>query len=312
MILFALFLVVPQTEIQPEYRIAHPPLAEVSGVVASKQYAGILWAHNDSGDAARIFAMRADGTVVMPVEQRDRYEVAPRLRWMPEMGAPPWLSPRTPWPGISILDARNVDWEDITLYNGTIYIGDVGNNGNTRTDLTVYAVPEPNPYQAAQAGVSVSQPIRYPDQTEFPGRDRRFDCEALFAWRGKLYFITKWRADYSSILPIRGAALYSLRLPLPGGTEPIALERVSTDPNFPGWVTAADLSPDGRRLALLSLYPEPVLLILSEPTSGEDWLSAPRHAIPIPALKQGEAVTWLDDATLLVVNEQRELFRIRL
>jgi hypothetical protein len=77
-------------------------------------------------------------------------------------------------------------------------------------------------------------------------------------------------------------------------------------------VTAADLSPDGHRLSVLSLYPSPALLILSEPESGEDWLAAPRRTISIPSLKQAESVTWLDEKTVLIVNEQRELFRVRL
>ncbi|RMG24518.1 MAG: hypothetical protein D6724_05840 [Armatimonadetes bacterium] len=307
-----LYLVTPVIEIQPEFVLAHPPLSEVSGMVASRQYAGVSWVHNDSGDVARIFAVRADGTVVMPPGQRDRYEVAPVWRWAPGVELPRWLAKRDPWPGVSILDARNVDWEDIALYDGKLYIGDVGNNGNSRTDLTVYVVPEPNPYQTTQAAATLAQRLRYPDQKEFPGTVRRFDCEALFVWRSKLYFITKWRADNSSVLPIKGAALYSLRLPLAGGTEPAVLDRVSVHADFPGWVTAADLSPDGHRLAVLSLYPSPSLLILSEPESGEDWLAAPRRTISIPSLKQAESVTWLDGKTVLIVNEQRELFRVRL
>ena len=48
-----------------------------------------------------------------------------------------WLKERfvdEPWPGIAILDAWNVDWEDITFTDGHLYIGDVGNNGNGRRD----------------------------------------------------------------------------------------------------------------------------------------------------------------------------------
>ena len=37
--------------------VAHGSLDEISGLVVSRQNAGVLWVHNDSGDSARVFAM---------------------------------------------------------------------------------------------------------------------------------------------------------------------------------------------------------------------------------------------------------------
>ena len=46
--------------------ITHGPLAEVSGIAKSQTYEDTYWVHNDSGDEARLFAIRADGSVIVP------------------------------------------------------------------------------------------------------------------------------------------------------------------------------------------------------------------------------------------------------
>ena len=42
--------------------VASAEIREASGLVASRRHPGVLWVHNDSGDTARIFATRPDGT----------------------------------------------------------------------------------------------------------------------------------------------------------------------------------------------------------------------------------------------------------
>ena len=49
--------------LKPAVVVTHPPLEEMSGIVPSRRYPGIFWVHNDSGDEARLFAIRADGSV---------------------------------------------------------------------------------------------------------------------------------------------------------------------------------------------------------------------------------------------------------
>jgi hypothetical protein len=41
--------------------VRHKELTEISGIAVSRQNRNVIWAHNDSGDSARIFAMRTDG-----------------------------------------------------------------------------------------------------------------------------------------------------------------------------------------------------------------------------------------------------------
>jgi hypothetical protein len=58
-------------------------------------------------------------------------------------------------------------------------------------------------------------------------------------------------------------------------------------------------------------YPD--LWLFQRPADGSDrWLSAPARRIPLDrrVLRQVEAVAWIDDGTLLLGSEQRDLFRV--
>jgi hypothetical protein len=96
--------------------IAASELAEASGLVASRAHPGVLWLHNDSGDSARLFALKQDGTL---------------------LGA------------VTIDGAKATDWEDIALGNGPeqdksyLYIADTGDNDKKRDKVQIYRVEEP-------------------------------------------------------------------------------------------------------------------------------------------------------------------------
>ncbi len=44
--------------------MSSPSIDESSGLSASRAHRGVLYTHNDSGDSARVFAVREDGTLV--------------------------------------------------------------------------------------------------------------------------------------------------------------------------------------------------------------------------------------------------------
>src|SRR4051794_26215639 len=91
-------------------------VVEASGIVASRANPNVLWTHNDSGDSARVFAMTTAGA---------------------NLGT------------YSISGAGAVDWEDIDVGPGPVagqqylYIGDIGDNGLSRSSVSIYRVPEP-------------------------------------------------------------------------------------------------------------------------------------------------------------------------
>jgi hypothetical protein len=128
-------------------------LPEASGVAASRRTAGLLWAHNDSGDPM-IFALDLQGAIKSRVR---------------------------------VTGATVDDWEDIAVgpcpQEWCLFIADVGDNGGTRKHITLYRVAEPSLGDAATAPVESFQ-AAYPDGPH--------DAEALFvAGDSEVFLITK-------------------------------------------------------------------------------------------------------------------------
>lgn len=286
--------------------VKHPLLDEMSGLVRSRTYPGVWWVHNDSGDEPRIFAIDAEGRLVMPAWRRDRY-------FADEPAPNPEGADKEPWPGVRILNSANQDWEDITLADGVLYITDMGNNGNAKRDLGIYLVNEPNPAAMDQGTRPiVFIPVAYPDQNAFPPSppaDWRFDCEAVFFSDGKLYFLTKYRADNRFDRITTGTSLYRLDTMQPNRVNALTLIHRADD--LPIIPTSAEVSPDGNRLAVMSYDG---VWLYEKPERGDNWLAGrlTRLSLPDSRIKQAEGVCWDDEWTLRIVNEQRDLLTLDL
>jgi hypothetical protein len=128
------------------------------------------------------------------------------------------------------------DWEDIANDNeGHLYLGDTGNNDARRTEIAVHRIDEPNPKDSGKRiGVNRTWLMRFPQKP--------FDCESLFIWKGHGYVISK-------VLKDQLAEIY--RFPLAEQKEAVVLEFVTRLP-IDSPVTAADISTDGKRLAVIS------------------------------------------------------------
>lgn len=246
--------------------IRSPAIDECSGIVRSRVRPGVFWVHNDSGDAARFFAIDAHGDLL----------------------------------GEYALDgARNVDWEDIAAdEDGRLYLADTGNNRNKRRDLTVYVCAEPTPPAHATSVLHV--PVlarlrfRYPDQAAFPDSSQfNFDCEAMFWNAGRIYLLTKHRSDIRT-------TLYRLD-PAQTDREQVAEKIGACDIGSP--VTAADCTPDGKLLAVLSYQ---YIHLFEAPAQGDRWLDGRVHATLIEG-RQCEGLCF-DRDRILFTNEQREIF----
>src|SRR5210317_1822135 len=88
------------------------PIKEMSGIARSVSYPGVFWVLNDSGDEARIFAIKQDGKNVLPTYSRFSY-----YGEEPEEG-------KELWQGFPVLYAENVDWESMTIDSNYLYIAD--------------------------------------------------------------------------------------------------------------------------------------------------------------------------------------------
>lgn len=150
-------------------------------------------------------------------------------------------------------------------------------------------------------------PLRYPDQRAFPAEVWHFDCEAVFAAGGKLYFVTKHRqpgriSDWEA-----GTKLYRLDTDYTDRENVLTL--VGRHPDV-FLATGADLSPDGRTLAV-STYT--ALWLFERPDTGDNWFAGPARKLDLDRAlaQQLEAIAWEDENTLRLVNEQRDVLRAR-
>ena len=160
-------------ELKPSAHLEGPPGSkEVSGVVASRQWPGVLWTNNDSGDETRIYPLDREGHIRKSARKADA-------------------------PGILIGGVVNSDWEAIAVdASGHVIVGDVGNNSNGRRDLVLYYVREPEP-TAGYTELLKSIFVRYPEQKTWPAAkdDFNYDCEGIFTKGDIVYFVTKRRSD---------------------------------------------------------------------------------------------------------------------
>jgi hypothetical protein len=234
-----------------------PALVEVSGLAVSAKNADTLWAHNDSGDTARLFAITPAG--------------ATRVVY-------------------TLTGATAIDWEDMAIGPGPVaatpylYAGDIGDNAQARANVVVYRVPEPTVTGSgtqALAGVD-KLTLTYPDGAR--------DAEAMFVdpRSGELYVIQK---------SLAGGAVGIYRAPanLAAGSTTV-LTRVGTltlPSGLANAVTAADITPDGDTIAVrtyggVRLYSRLTLTVPGALASGP-------CAGPIPAEGQGESVAFQPD-----------------
>ena len=220
--------------------ISDARIDEVSGMVPITGRPDYFWIHNDSKDAARLFAIRKDGALVAEVDL----------------------------PG-----ASNTDYEDIATGPGPdrdrtyLFIADTGNNALNRTQLVIWRLPEPslpstNLNQALVAERSEPIRFRYPTGT--------YNNESLIVHpsTGALYIITKVNGP---------AGVY--RFPSSAaGAAVQTLVRIATM-NIGGLVTAADLSEDGRRM-LVRTFPAVQEYRLPEGARFESIFNQPRIILP--------------------------------
>jgi hypothetical protein len=257
---------------KPLGTITDAQLTEISGLTPSRTGRGVWWVHNDSGDQPRIFAIN------------NRGQLLARFR---------------------VTEAKNVDWEDLASGPGpdgtpALYVADIGNNSASRSELTLYRVPEPNLGNASVKNVLMGEtaaaeafPFRYPDG--------KHDAEAIFLdpQSGRPYIVTK------KMTP--PCAVYRFPMPLqPGKTvilEKVKLGNAIQPISQLALVTGAATSPDGKRVVIRTYF---TALELTR-TGGkfETLFNVEPRTIKIPLEKQGEAISYTLDGQALVTTSEK-------
>lgn len=276
---------VQQRDVELAGMLFDPQMGEVSGLAASRRHRDVLWMHDDGGNPERLFAVDADG---------DRLAT------------------------FRLEGVTKTDWEDIAAFelDGRHYllIADTGDNGGLRRTLQLHVVEEPARLENARIRPAWSIAFRWPDGAR--------DCEAVAvdAARGQVLLISKKRQPPELFtLPLRqtGTSLLTARRVghLAGIPQPDAetLEHNPQRARQQGQVTSADVSPDGRTLAVMTYR----YLLLYPRGARQTWagaVSRPPRVRLLPWLPQAEALGWAADGRSLYVTGEfvpAPMYRIR-
>lgn len=261
-------------ELKRTGRFADPRLREASGAVASATEPGVLWAQNDGGNEAWLFAFDTAGTSRGTVQVRG---------------------------------VENTDWEAIALgpcaVGACLYIGDVGDNYARREFVVVSRIPAPTT-GAAAAGPAQSLSIVYADGAR--------DVEAMWvAPDTSVWFATK-RPERDAAGRWRSVQLYRVPAEAWSRAGVATAQLVDSLPIVPAksvsrdWVTDASLSAvqsNGRRLLAVLTYGS-VYVFDAEPATGRPTRQVARCAVPAGE-RNAEGITWMPDGRLMLVNERR-------
>ena len=253
-----------------------PALNEVSGLAASHAHPGIYWAQNDGDNGSRLIAIRADGTPVAT---------------------------------LLVQGAENTDWEDIDSFqlDGKHYllVADTGDNGGIRKTLNLIVFEEP-------ARLKEGDSIRPAWTISFRWPDGARDCEAtaVDAAAGEVLLISKKRVPPELFrLPLRaseGLKTAELVTTLSGISQPSEtdLKKNPVYGRYRSQVSGADLSPNGRVLAVLNYHS--VYLYVRGPTqSWSQAMQAQPGRLVFPWLPQAEGIAFSSDGRSLLIGSEK-------
>ena len=230
---------------------------EASGMVASRLQPGVLWVHNDSGDSARIFAMDTAGKTLgvfslAGVEATDWEDMSLGAGPMPGPDSPPWL-----------------------------YVGDIGDNAEKRSSISVVRIPEPDAAEAEGGEVTVKDAeileLTYPDGAH--------NAETLLVDPddGELVIVTK--GDTTGV--------YHLPGPIPEGGSYELIE--VPEAKIPLTVTTGgDISPLGD-FVIVRTYLEARLWLRPPGTGLADAFAGEPCVVPLSLEIQGETLAIAGD-----------------
>ncbi len=256
-------------------RITSGEIDESSGIAASRCTENVLWTHNDSGDAAYLFAINTEGE---------------------KLGT---------W---KVTNAKNNDWEDIAAFKDAkgecfLYVGDTGNNERLKSEMTIYKVREPK-VSGADKSSSKKNPIatEAAERIKFDYPDMRRDAETLMIHpqTGDIYVLSKSFSQPSGVYKLH--ANYDLNKT--NTLKKIADFSVPAIPN--GLLTGGDISPDGKHVILCDYFNGYEIILPKEAKNFDEiWKQTPL-IIDLGAREQGEAVCYsLDGKSVFATSEKK-------
>jgi hypothetical protein len=237
-------------------------LEEVSGteVVSNSK---LIWMLNDGGNKSKIYGVSKKGKIVK----------------------------------VLTVKAKNNDWEDLASdEKGNLYIGDFGNNESRRKNLVILKVKNKDLSNSKKVDVEKIK-FYYPNQSKFPPKRKQlfFDSESFFFYKNSFYVFTKSRVKNK----FGKTSLY--RIPAKKGNHKAKfISDFNNCEAMDCWITSADISNDGKKVALLS----PSSVLIFSDFKKDDFLSGKLMRIPLNFNSQKEGITFKDNNTLLITDEK--------
>ncbi len=249
---------------------------ESSGIVASRKNEGIFWTHNDSGDNAFLYAFDRAG------KKRGTFRVT---------------------------GANNVDWEDIAIYSDRktgksyLFIGDIGDNKQTRNEIVIYRVAEPE-IRPEDANTTKKKP-RATEKAEairlkYPDEKRDAETLLLHPVTGDLYILSKNM--------IGDADVYKLAAPFSAG-KTRTLQHVGKYgvPSLTrGFLTGGDISPDGKRVVLSDYFAAYEIVLPTKAKHFDEIWKEKARAVSLGEREQGEAVSYSADGNAILATSEKK------
>ena len=244
--------------------LANKEIDESSGVSCSRLIDGAFWTHNDSGGDAELYLFDRSGR---------------------DLG------------GCRLEGVDAFDWEDMASFerDGKSYllVGDCGNNGLAATIHVLHLIEEP----AADLKKGVHADTAAVVKTIFfTFEDDHRDCEALAVdtTTDCIYFATKQREG--------GTLVYELPWSKIQPKTAIPAKRIAA-PDIPP-ATAMDISPDGRRAAILT-YGEAYEFQREGEESWQEAFAKPARKLVVPERIQGESICYGRDGKTLYLTSEK-------
>lgn len=215
---------------------------EASGIADSKKNPQHLWVHDDSGAPPVIHLLNYDGTVIKQVFLK----------------------------GVS-----NRDWEELALFEGKLYIGELGDNLLAATTYAFYVVPEP---------LATEDTVYNIEKISFVYPDGPHDAEAFVVdpVSRDIYILTK-RDNPSRIYKIKTT-----------NSGPSVQTAVYTGQLDYSGITGASVSADGKTV-IVKTYTSLFSYPRAHAESLEIVLKKKPGSLPYQLEPQGEAVCFRND-----------------
>lgn len=245
-------------------------MKEISGLAASRQTPGYLWAHGDenTGDNRKIIAIQPDGTLAMTVN-------------------------------LTTPNTDRDDWEDIAtgIYNGKnyVFIGAIGDNDLAFNDqYYIFYFEEPAISSGTQNVTVNTIRFGYPDNTAHNTETLMYDnVEQMFYIADKVDGVCH---------------LYKLPFSTTYGTGVQRLTEVCALGNGSQFKLAngGDITPDGHWMAIKN---EEYILLWERQGAESLSATALRNPVQVMAYQkeeQGESLAWLNDSLFYTTSDSKK------